>query len=107
MLDNIFSLYFHLQIFFSKQFIHFINGTQNNTETNNYMLLTNVSIKRCINTSFETGLVKLAPPLRKGANPVSQQYPTTPKNLEHQKCFFDQKVKTSGSYNLISFKGSF
>ena len=34
--------------FFAKQFIHSKNGTQKDTKTNHYILLTNVSIKRCI-----------------------------------------------------------
>ena len=40
--------------FFAKQFIHFKNGTQRIQKTNHYILLTNISIKRCTETSFET-----------------------------------------------------
>ena len=33
------------------------NGTQRIQKTNHYILLTNISIKRCIKTSFETDLL--------------------------------------------------
>ena len=46
-------------IFFAKQFISIhINGTQKIQKTNHYILLTNVSIKRCIRTSFETDFIR-------------------------------------------------
>ena len=39
------------ELFFAKQFIDFINGTQRKIQqSNHYILLTNVSIKRCINS---------------------------------------------------------
>ena len=45
--------------FFAKQFIHFIKrDTKTVQKTNHYILLTNVSIKRCIKTSFETGFIR-------------------------------------------------
>ena len=45
--------------FFAKQFINFIKrDTKTIQKTNHYILLTNVSIKRCIKTSFETGFIR-------------------------------------------------
>ena len=34
------------------------NGTQRKQKTNHYILLTNISIKRCIKTSFETNFLR-------------------------------------------------
>ena len=34
------------------------NGTQRIQKSNHYILLTNISIKRCIKTSFETDLIR-------------------------------------------------
>ena len=49
----------HAHYFFAKQFIHFIKrDTKSIQKTNHYILLTNVGIKRCIKTSFETGFIK-------------------------------------------------
>ena len=47
------------QVFFCKTIYSFHKTGQNRyRKTNHYILLTNVSIKRCIKTSFETGFIK-------------------------------------------------